>query len=149
MKLRFKTLTDKEYSLNINPYKLQWGKFVVSKFQTEIKDFFKEYWHQHFCYEEFPIFPYGRCSLTGKSYRPLRLDIFNLTKRICVEASHEQHYRQSALYHKTQEDFNDGIYRDVIKSMWCKENKIKLVEIYPDDLPLCKTWLEEQFDIEL
>lgn len=122
----------------INPCKhaVKWDEKCASKFQFNVKQFFKNYWKNCLCYEEFPVYPYGRYSPSGKAYRPLRLDLFNLSKKIAVESSHEQHYKKSDIYHRDMEDFAAGIYRDIIKKNWCEHNEILLIEIYPDDLPL-------------
>ncbi len=123
--MTFYNLKGKKVKCSIGKYNIDWDAKSASKFQFNVKQFFKEFWSNHFCFEEFP------CVGTK-----LRIDIFNLTKRIAVEAHGDQHVRLNKFFHKDSQDFFDAITRDRVKEIWCETNQIKLIEIYPKDLPL-------------
>ena len=71
------------------------------------------------------------------------MDLFSLNKRICVEVNGDFHTRETSYFHKEQSDFLDQIARDEIKRNWLKLNKITLVEVFPNDLPLSLEKLEK------
>lgn len=123
--MTFYNLKGKKIKCSVSDYAVDWDKQVASKFQFTVKQFFRKYWEKHFCFEEFP------CAGTQ-----LRIDLFNLTKRIAVEAHGDQHVRLNKFFHKDSAAFFEAIKRDRVKEIWCENNQIKLIEIYPKDLPL-------------
>ena len=56
---------------NVSKYRVNWDTECRSKFQFEVKQFFKTYWYGQVCYEEFPV--YGT---------RMKVDLINMTKRI-------------------------------------------------------------------
>jgi shikimate kinase len=130
----FYNLKGKKLKCSISEYKVDWDKKVASNFQFNVKQFFREYWEKHFCFEEFPCFG-----------TKLRIDLFNLTKRIAVEVHGDQHVRLNKFFHKNSQDFFQAAERDRIKEIWCEQNQIQLVEIYTKDLPLTKEKIIEKY----
>lgn len=122
----------------IDKYKIYWDGPSASKFQYNCKQFFKTYWEKHHVYEELPCFGCG-------TERPLRMDLFSLNKRICVEVNGDFHTRETKFFHNKQSDFLDQIARDEIKRNWLKLNKITLIEIFPNDLPLSLEKIEKLY----
>jgi len=122
----------------IDKYRIDWDGKSASKFQFNCKQFFKTIWENHYVYEELTCFGCG-------TERPLRMDLFSLNKRICVEVNGDFHTKETSHFHSKRSDFIDQIARDEIKVNWLKINKIKLVEIFPADLPLSMEKLEKKY----
>lgn len=130
MRFSFITLTDKKYSIDSSKYKIDWNARNVSKFQFDVKSFFKTYWQKDYCCEEFPCI----VKLTDSK---LRFDIINLTRKIVVEANHDQHFKYNKFFHGKKEDFLDKqLVSDRKKELWCEKNKYTLIEIYPSNMPI-------------
>jgi hypothetical protein len=75
---------------------------------------------------------YLRNNVTGHN---LELDLFNEELMLGIEVQGKQHYVYTPFFHKNYEDFMNQKYRDELKRMMCKENKIQLIEI-PYDVKL-------------
>jgi very-short-patch-repair endonuclease len=74
----------------------------------------------------------------------LRIDFYNHTKGIAVEAQGWQHTKFVPYFHGTRgSGFNKQLKNDKKKWDFCTLNKIMLVEIYPDDI-LCPELFKEQ-----
>lgn len=67
--------------------------------------------------------------------KALELDCYNPQVGIAVEYQGEQHYRFPNGFHKTREEFEDQVARDVIKEHLCKKNNILLIKV-PYTVPL-------------
>lgn len=129
MIVRYLTLDNKPYAINTDNYPISWNKKRASLFQFNIKKFFHKYWAKDICCEEFPCRP--------KVSDQLRFDIVNVTRKIVVEAHHDQHVEYSEFFHQTQKNFIDKqLKSDRLKEMWCEHNGYKLIEIFNSDLPL-------------
>lgn len=138
--MKFFNLRGKPTFKNISKFRIDWSKQSKSKFQFNVKQFFKQYWQNHICYEE--------VVLAGTR---LSLDILNLTERIGVEVHGDQHIKHVPFFHgKNTSGFGDQINRDLDKIKWCENNKIELIEIYSSDFSsLSKEWVYEKFNIIL
>lgn len=137
--MKYKTLDNKTYGVNESSYKVNWRKPAPSQFQTKVRNFFYYIWgvNNHLVCEEFPVKPY-----LDKRYR---LDLYNVTKRVAVEVHGIQHVQHVSHFNKTEDDFWAAVEKDSLKADFCKHNKIELVEIYPNDLPLSMKWLEKTY----
>jgi len=125
MKVRFKDFAGKERLVDLSPFKVDWSAKCLSKFQTNVKKFFHPYWKQHLLFEEVP--------LVGTK---LRFDFLNMSLRIALEVQGAQHLSYNSFFHKNSEDFEKQLERDAVKSIFCKKNHLKLVQIFPEDMPL-------------
>lgn len=126
---------DKNYSR----YLIDWDGSSLSKFQFEVKQFFKPYWIGCQVYEEFPVL--------GTRYK---IDIYNSNYKLAIEVDGEQHYKFNKHFHGNRANFLASIYRDEKKFIFCEINEIRVVQILPEDLKLLTPkYVEEKFDITL
>tara|TARA_Y100000361_G_C11161802_1_gene347920 strand:- start:8168 stop:8578 length:411 start_codon:yes stop_codon:yes gene_type:complete len=104
-------------------YLIKWDAPSRSKMQYNCKQFLKDYWFNDIVFEEFPI-----------AGTRLSIDFYNSNKNIAVEVQGGQHLKYTPHFHgKSKSTFLSQIRRDNEKQEFCKLNKIKLVEVYPDD----------------
>jgi hypothetical protein len=134
--MKFLNLDRKWREINIHDYKIDWHAPSPSKYQKSVKDFLFQFWGNHICCEEFAF-------RALPSSPPLRLDFYNITKRVVVEADGDAHFRKNDHFHKEKNSFHDSVNRDLIKEEFLRINKIKLVRIYTTDFPLSKEKLEK------
>ena len=121
--MKFKTLTGGLKRLpRTKAYLVDWAKKSRSKRQFKTKQFLKEYWKDHVVFEEFPV-----------AGTKMTLDFYNANKKIAVEVQGEQHTKYVPFFHGRRGNFASQLRRDERKLAFCKLNKIKLVEVYPDD----------------
>jgi hypothetical protein len=129
-RLKYKNITNK---------KVDWDGPCKSKFQKQVRDFFRKYWEFDLVYEEMP--------LVGTR---LSLDLANYTKKVAVEVQGAQHGKFIGYFHGTRNGFRRQLERDDKKEKWCEINKYQLIEIFPNDLEkLSKSWVLEEFGISL
>jgi hypothetical protein len=87
-----------------------------------------------------------------ESGRRLELDCYLPNLRLAVEYNGKQHYEFPNVFHKTEADFIDQIYRDNLKKSLCEQNDILLVVVpyYVDmcidngDQRICKTSVKRE-----
>jgi hypothetical protein len=104
-------------------YIVKWEKQSRSKMQFSVKQFIKKYWIDDIVFEEFPV--------VGTR---MSLDLYNANKNVAIEVQGAQHLKHTPFFHgKSKLAFLSQIRRDNDKQEFCRINKIKLVEIYPDD----------------
>lgn len=104
-------------------YLIKWNGQSRSKLQYSVKGFIKTYWDTDIVFEEFPI--------AGSK---MTFDFYNSNKNIAIEVQGGQHLKYTPFFHgKSKSTFLSQIRRDNEKQRFCELNKIKLVEIYPDD----------------
>lgn len=128
--MKFKDpFSPRTYNVKIERYLVDWNKVVkrggkknFGKFQYEVKRLLKPYWEGHVVLEEFTIPRSGNLSI----------DLVNLTKKICVEASGVQH-EELAWCHKNKYDFIRQLRNDNVKELWSKINGFGFFEIYEGD----------------
>jgi len=136
--VRFKDLFGRLRFLNVEKYRIKWDESSLSKFQFNVKQYLKKYWEHEIMYEEMPM--------VGTR---LRLDFYNATKRVAIEVNGAQHKTFNTFFHADSKlNYLKQIRRDYKKDLWCKNNNIILIEIYPEDLPLNKAFFRK-FDISL
>ena len=125
---------------SVTKYKIDWDAECRSKFQFEVKQFFKTYWYGQICYEEFPV--YGS---------RMKVDLINMTKRIAVEAQGAQHDQFNKFFHgNSRAKYLRSITRDYQKRQWLEKNNFTVLEIVPEDMTsLSKRYIREKFDINI
>ncbi|MBC8395267.1 MAG: hypothetical protein H8E05_01100 [Bacteroidetes bacterium] len=139
MRLSLKNLTGKVVSKNVSKYIIDWDETSRSKFQFQVKQFFKSHWLHHICFEEFPV--YGSL---------MKVDLLNATKKIAVEANGIQHGKFVEHFHTHPANYLKSIRRDWKKTEWLESNGFDLIEIEPSDLnQLSPEFIEEEFGIKI
>ena len=137
--MEFKTLSGYSKKKNVAKYRIKWEEKSRSKYQEHVKEFLFTFWKNHVVYEEFPV--------VGSK---MTLDIVNLTLGIAIEVQGEQHNKFNKFFHNNDPmNFSAQIKRDLDKCEWCKLNNLRLIEIFPEDLPLEREKFEETFEIKL
>lgn len=134
----FLTLSHKKRSKNIQKYLIDWEEQEKSIFQTNVKKFFYPFWFSHICCSEFPVIG-----------TQMTIDILNFTLRLAVEVDGDQHTGFNKFFHKNLMAYKLQIERDVLKEKWCEINKIKLIRIVKEDLPLDAQSFLDKFGISL
>lgn len=120
-------------------YLIDWEKESCSKFQSNVKKFLKNHWINHVVFEEFPVFG-----------TRMRVDFFNATKFIAIEAHGDQHNQYNKFFYNNDTSFAKSIIRDNHKIQWLKLNNIKLIEIYQSEIDLLSVeYIYEKYKIKL
>lgn len=138
--MNFKKLhSDRVANVNLSKYMVVWDGPCRSKFQKEVKQWLKPYWRGHLCVEELRI-PGSR----------MTCDLVNITKKVIVETSGDQHLDFNPHFHlKNRANWLGQIKRDGKKKEWAAENGFLLVEIFPDDMPLRLEFFQEKYGIDI
>ena len=68
-----------------------------------------------------------RCNLGFQ--RNVYIDFYLPKKKIFIEYNGRQHYEFVPKFHKTMEDFNNQLFRDMVVRKYCEYKKIKLIEL--------------------
>lgn len=135
----FSTLNGISYSVKLGKDKeISWTENSVSKLQTEVKKFLKTIWLNDIVFEEFPI--------RVKKNTSLRFDFYNASRRIAIEVMGDQHTKKVDYFHKSDDDFWKGVENDRLKELFCNKNKIRLVELYPKNIPIDYEWLKKTYN---
>ena len=130
--MRFIKLSGFTESKDVTKYSIKWTAKSRSKFQREVKFYLKPFWKNHIVFEEFPV--------VGTK---MSLDFVNLTLKIAVEVQGSQHLEYNKFFHgENRSNWYNQLQRDVDKKRWCELNGLKLIEIFPKDLPLTKEFLQ-------
>lgn len=135
--MKFKLLNGRLKDFDIHSTRIDWTENSLSVFQKTCKDFFYPYWKHDIVCEEFRIF------------RRMSLDIFNVSKRIVVEVQGRQHSIYVPFLSGSRSGYLGQIKRDMDKVKWCEMNQLTLIEIFPENMPLTKEWIESAYDITL
>lgn len=131
--MKFIKLSGYTENKDVTKYLIKWKKKSRSIFQREVKFFLEPFWKNHVVYEEFPVIG-----------TKMTLDIVNLSARIAIEVQGEQHLKYNKFFHgENHSNWYNQLQRDVDKKKWCELNNIRLIEIYPKDMPLTKKFLED------
>ena len=137
--MRLYSINGRLVSKNVTKYKIDWDKKCRSKIQFNVKTFFKDYWENHICYEEFPVF--------GSR---MKVDIVNATKYIAVEVNGQQHGSFNKFFHNSRYGYFQSISRDVKKEEWLEKNGFDLITIEYDEVEdLTEQFIKEKFDISI
>jgi hypothetical protein len=124
---------------NVSSKIIDWDGKSRSKLQFKVKQFFKEHWYEHICYEEFPV--YGT---------KMSVDILNATKRIAIEVNGPQHEEYNKFFHKNKVNYFNSIKRDFKKREWLESNDFLLMEINVSEAnKLSKSFIKNKFDVSL
>ena len=125
---------------SVTKYRINWEADCRSKFQYEVKQFFKTFWYGQICYEEFPV--YGT---------RMKVDLNNMTKRIAVESHGAQHESFNKFFHNnSRANYLRSITRDYDKIVWLENNDFKVLEIFEEDLAsLSKKYIMEKFEVSI
>lgn len=123
--MKFKTLQGRLIPVKkVNSYLIDWDSKSRSKFQFIVKQILKEYWKNHVVFEELPV--------VGTRYS---LDLFNGNRNIAIECQGRQHTEYIPHFHnKNKVNFLYQLHKDDAKRKFCEINKIRLVEIFEDEL---------------
>ena len=126
-------------NISLKKYRRNWDNPSKSKFQFNIKQFFKEYWFHDNCVEEFPV-------LGTK----LNCDIINFDKMIAVEADGNFHNTFSKFHHKNRIGFLNSLKRDQKKDQWLEDNGLFIIRINENDIKnLNLDWIQNTFNIDI
>ena len=136
---QFKTLSGHTKSKDLTKYLIDWEGKTRSKFQSVVKAYLRKYWENYVCYEEMP--------LVGTR---MTFDLVNMTKRLIVEVQGAQHAKANKFFHgETGHKFLEQLDRDKQKGEWCELNEFKLIEIYPENLPLTLDFFQKEYSISI
>lgn len=139
--MRFLSLSGNLVNLPLSPYKINWRKPSLSKFQTRIKSFFWKYFRDAGdWYEEVP--------LIGKDLNRLRWDFLCVIgeELIFIEIQGSQHFRRNVKFQPKDDDFHNQLVRDELKSLFADQNsKYGVVEFFEDDPPVTLAWFKETY----
>jgi hypothetical protein len=141
--MKFKKLgSNKTVDINISKYLIRAQKLKnASKPEQTVWDFLYPYWKNQVVLCQFMI-PGSR----------MRLDLFNVTKGVCIEISPEAtHGKFNKFFHGTpQTGYLASIKRDMDKLQWIEDNGFKYVELDDECINnLSKKMFEEKFGIIL
>lgn len=131
--MRFVKLNGDVATKNVVKYLINWSKSTRSKFQDGVKFALRPFWKKEIVYEEFPVIG-----------TKMTLDLVNMSRKIAVEIQGEQHQAYNKFYHNGNEsNWISQLERDMKKKEWCKLNRLRVIEIFPHDMPLTQKKLEE------
>jgi hypothetical protein len=125
---------------SVTKYRVEWDKKCRSKFQYNVKQFFKTFWYSQICYEEFPV--YGT---------RMKVDLINMTKRIAVESQGSQHESFNKFFHNnSRATYLRSIMRDNEKRIWLENNNFKIIEIFEKEIDLLsREYIKDKFEIDI
>lgn len=130
--------SNRPVNVNVMKYLVDWDR-VVSKPQKQVKDFLFPYWKSHVVLEEFVV-PRTRW----------RMDLINLTRKIAVEVSPDQHQQFNSFFYKNRFEFGAAIQRDIKKEEWAQKNGFLFIEIFAEDIKkLSEEWFKDTYKITI
>jgi hypothetical protein len=137
--VKLKDVFSRTKSVSLKKYRIDWDKQSKSKFQFNIKQFFKQYWEYDNCVEEFPV-------LGTK----LNCDLINFDKMFAVEADGNFHNTFSKFHHKNRIGFLNSLRRDQKKDEWLQNNGFFIIRINENDIKnLSLEWVQNTFNIDI
>jgi hypothetical protein len=108
---------------NVSRYRIKWDAPSRSILQFNVKQLLKAVWNFDVVFEEFPV--YGS---------KMRVDFFNATRQIAIEANGPQHEKFNPFFHNNSKaNFMASVTRDLQKYDWLQSNGITLVEYIEAD----------------
>lgn len=135
-------LKGKPRDIVLGNYRVEWDSECRSKFQFNVKQFFRKYWENHICAEELRI--------PGTL---LSCDFLNFTLKISVESHgmHHESFSANKFFHgNSRAKFLKGLKNDLIKRDWLEKNGFLIIEIYENEIDLLSPeWIKEKFSVEL
>lgn len=136
--MKFQTLTGRIKDVNINKLLIDWDGDFGSDFEAEVADYLYPFWKNDVVVTQLKV-----------AGTKLTIDFFNVTRRIAIEVQGRQHQEYVPFLSGSRSGYLSQIKRDMMKSDFCAINKIKLVEILPEDMPLNKSFFKTRYDIDL
>ena len=138
--MRLFSITGRLVYRNVSHCRIKWSGKSRSKAQYKVKQFFKRYWFDHICYEEFPV--YGTM---------MKIDLLNASKKIAIEVDGEQHEEFNPFFHQgSRLNYLYSIGRDYKKEEWLEKNGFKLIKIKISEIDgLCPEFIKQKFGIDL
>jgi hypothetical protein len=137
----FCTLAGNEINLPLGPYRINWRKQSLSKFQTRIKAFLWKYFRDSGqWFEEVP--------LCGKDLTRLRWDFLCVTKneKVFIEVQGSQHFKRNPKFQPNAQDFDNQLVKDQLKVLFAEKNsKLGVVEFFEDDPPITLEWFRKVY----
>jgi hypothetical protein len=122
-------------NVNVSSYRVDWDGKCKSKFQFNVKQFFREFWKDDDCYEEFPVL--GTL---------LSCDLINFTLGYAIESDGKFHKTYSPFHHKTRMGFLASLKRDQKKDEWLKGLGLRVIRISEEEIKnLTLEWVKEKF----
>ena len=127
-------------SVNVAPYRVDWDAPCKSKFQFNVKQFFRQFWQDDECYEEFPV--------VGTL---LTCDLVNLTRKYAVESDGKFHKKFSPFHHKTRMGFLESLQRDAKKNQWLRDQLgLFIIRISEEEIKsLTEEWAKNKFGVDI
>jgi Protein of unknown function (DUF559) len=126
----------------INPkkYLIDWENDGSSKPEICFRDLIYPYWKNYIILFQFRI-PGSR----------LRIDFFNLNKKLIVEIDGSQHDKFNKHFHNnSRNNYLNSIKRDLDKEKWCEENNIKVLRLNEQDLfNFSISYVEKNYNINI
>lgn len=121
--MKILNISHKEVSINPERYIIDWDK-VVSAPQKIVSDFLYRFWGKDIVLQEFRI-----------PNSLLRIDLFNVTKKVIVEVSPDEvHGEYNLFFHKNRLGFLKNLKADIKKMNWAERNGFKFVEMNSFDI---------------
>lgn len=136
----YKLNSDKEVSINIKRYLIDWKNDGDSKLEKKFIDLIYPFWNRYIV-----LF---QCRVPGSK---LRLDILNCNKRLAIEIDGEQHQQFNKHFHANSRIvYLNSLRRDWVKEEWLAKNNIKLIRLNTEDLNnFSLKYVRDKFDISL
>lgn len=136
--MKFKTLNNKLREVPIHKYLIDWDGKFASNFETEVANWIRPYWKNDVVTAQLKV-----------AGTKLSLDFYNVSQKIAIEVQGRQHVMYVPFLSGTRSGYLSQLKRDLMKAKFCEINNIKLIEIFPEDLPLSKKFFKEKFNVIL
>lgn len=88
-----------------------------------------------------------RNKVTGGIFN-LEIDCYEPSLKLGVEYDGQQHYKYIPYFHKNKESFRNQQYRDELKLMLCRENRVNLIRVpYTVKIPEIENYLRKHLQL--
>ena len=141
----FTTLGGNEVPLGLAPYKIQWKKPSLSKFQTRIKNFFQKYYSHLDWWEEVPLIGNGLTKMRW-DFLCTFTDEKDKLQKVFVEVDGAFHFKYSSHFHGSMEKFEDQMVRDSLKELFAEKNsKFPVIRFFEGEPEVTIKWFEQTY----
>lgn len=126
--------------LNISKHRIDWDDDGSSSLETRFRDLIKPFWGN-----DVVLF---QTMIPGSK---LRIDFLNLTRKIAVETSGNQHFKFNKHFHSNSRAvYLASMKRDMQKQEWLRREGFKFIELIEKDLDLFSLdYIYETFGVDL
>lgn len=126
--------------LNTKKYLIDWENDGNSSLEKRFRELIKPYWT-----DSIVLF---QMTIPGSL---LKIDFFNINKRLAIEIDGPQHDNFNPFLHKnSRANYLSSIKRDINKDKWCEDNNIKMLHINEEDLDsFCPEYIQDKFGINI